>query len=290
MTILKAHRRHSRRFEDFKFVYPVLSRRSRGISIGINTNPDKVCNFDCIYCQVDRSAAAPVGKFDLAFAEEELRAMLEIVQSGELVQHPPFNSVPREMLRLNDIALSGDAEPTTLQNFSTVIEMIAREKPPGVKIVLITNATGLDHADVKRGLAIMDANDGEVWAKLDAGTEGYFQLISRTKITLARILENITETAKERPLVIQSLFLKLRGRGPSADEIEAYCGRLRDIVGASGQIHRVQICTVARKPMATVDGEAGWKLVTALVNADVDAIARHVREKTGLNVENFYGA
>ena len=60
VEILNAHRQHPRRFEDFKFVYPVLSRRAHGISIGINTNPDKVCNFDCIYCQVDRTTEPPV--------------------------------------------------------------------------------------------------------------------------------------------------------------------------------------------------------------------------------------
>jgi wyosine [tRNA(Phe)-imidazoG37] synthetase (radical SAM superfamily) len=288
VTILKAHRQHERRFEDFKFVYPVLSRRSHGISIGINTNPDKVCNFDCVYCQVDRSAAALVGKFDLAVAEVELRAMLEIVQSGALAQRPPFNATPPGLLHLNDIALSGDAEPTTLRNFSAVIEMIARAKPRGVKIVLITNAGGLDRADVKRGLTIMDANDGEVWAKLDAGTEEYFRLINRTKIPFARVLENITATAKERPIVIQSLFLKLHGHGPSSDEIVAYCARLRNIVGAGGHIQRVQICTVARKPMANVD--PAWKSVTALANLEVDAIARRVGEGTRLDVESFYGA
>ena len=140
MKVLPAHRQHERRFEDFRYVYPVLSRRSHGISIGINTNPDKVCNFDCIYCQVDRTAESAIKKFDLAAAEEELRTMIHIVQSGELTQHPPFNSVPKEKLRLNDIALSGDAEPTTLPNFSKTIEMIARVKPKGVKIVLITDA------------------------------------------------------------------------------------------------------------------------------------------------------
>jgi len=290
VEILNAHRQHSRRFEDFKFVYPVLSRRSHGISIGINTNPDKVCSFDCIYCQVDRSAATPAGKFDLAIAEGELRAMLEIVQSNELAKHQPFNSVPREMLRLNDIALSGDAEPTTLQNFSAIIEMIARVKPRSAKIILITNAGGLERADVKRGMAIMDANDGEVWAKLDAGTGEYFRLINCTKIPFARILENIKATAKDRPIIIQSLFLKLRGRGPSADEIGAYCGRLRDIVDAGGSIQRVQICTVARKPVRILEGLPAWKSAEALANADVDAIARRVHEETGLNVESFYGA
>jgi len=285
VTILAAHRQHSRRFEDFKYVYPVLSRRSHGISIGLNVNPDKACNFDCIYCQVDRTTESTVKKFDLAVAEEELREMLEMVRSGEIAQHPPFNSVPRELIRLNDIALSGDAEPTTLSNFSETIQMIARVKPSDAKIVLITDAGGLDRPDVKRGLEIMDANNGEVWAKLDAGTEDYFKLVNRTKIPFTRILRNITEAAKARPIVIQSLFLKIRDVGPSEDEITAYCRRLHEI----GNIKLVQVYTVARKAMTVVDGVPAWQFVSALSNAEVDAITARVRNETGVKADSFYG-
>jgi wyosine [tRNA(Phe)-imidazoG37] synthetase (radical SAM superfamily) len=289
-NILPAHQQHSRRFEDFKFVYPVLSRRSHGISIGINTNPDKVCNFDCIYCQVDRTTESPVKEFDLAVAEEELRGMLEMVQSSELAQHPPFDSVPKDKLRLNDIALSGDAEPTTLKDFSATIAMIARVKPRGVKIVLITDAGGLDRADVKKGLEIMDANDGEVWAKLDAGTEDCFKLINRTKIPFARILKNITMTANERPIVVQSLFMRVHGVGPDEGEIGAYRERLRKIVLAGGRIKLVQVYTVARKPMTMVDGIPAWQFVSALTNDEVDAITERVRKEAGLEAKSFYGA
>jgi wyosine [tRNA(Phe)-imidazoG37] synthetase (radical SAM superfamily) len=289
VDILPAHKSHPRVWEDFKYVYPVLSRRSHGISIGINTNPDKVCNFDCIYCQVDRTAPSAVRDFNLAVAEEELRAMLEIAQSGELARHPPFDSVPPDKLGLNDIALSGDAEPTTLPNFAATIEMIARVKPSGVKIVLITDAGGLDRTDVKRGLEIMDANNGEVWAKLDAGTEDYFRLINRTKIPFTRILKNITDCAKTRPLVIQSLFMNVRGTGPCAGEIAAYCRRLREIVAAGGRIRLVQVYTIARKPMTIVDGVPAWQFITPLSNAEVDAIAERVRTEAGVAAESFYG-
>ena len=287
--ILPAHESHPRRFEDFQYVYPVLSRRSHGISIGINTNPDKVCNFDCIYCQVDRTVPSAIQDFNLAVAEEELRAMLEIVKSGELAHHPPFDSVPADKLRLNDIALSGDAEPTTLPNFSATIEMIARVKPSGTKIVLITDAGGLDRADVKRGLEIMDANNGEVWAKLDAGTEEYFQLINRTKIPFSRILKNIAACAKERPIVIQSLFMNAHGVGPGDGEIAAYCQVLRDVVAAGGRIQLVQVYTIARKPMTMVDGVPAWQFITALSNAEVDAITERVRKEAGVEAESFFG-
>ena len=56
--MLPLHTQHERRFEANRFVYPVLSRRSKGLSLGVNLNPDKVCNFDCIYCQVDRTTTS----------------------------------------------------------------------------------------------------------------------------------------------------------------------------------------------------------------------------------------
>jgi len=289
MILLPAHRSHPRFFEDFRYVYPVLSRRSRGISIGLNTNPNKACNFDCVYCQVDRSTAPAVRCFDLAGAEAELRALLDIVRSGALAKFPPFDAVSARLRRLNDIALSGDGEPTTLKNFSAVIEMVARHKPRGVKLVLITNASGLERADVQRGLAVMDAHDGEVWAKLDAGTSEHYRRVDRSGIAFGRILRNIGATARVRPVVIQSLFLKMNGVGPSVEEISAYCDRLGDVVAGGGKIKLVQICTLARRAMTVVNGIPAWQFVAALPDAELDALADIVRQRTGLPVENFSG-
>ena len=39
----------SRDFLDGRFVYTVISPRARGLSVGVNMNPDKRCNFDCVY-------------------------------------------------------------------------------------------------------------------------------------------------------------------------------------------------------------------------------------------------
>jgi wyosine [tRNA(Phe)-imidazoG37] synthetase (radical SAM superfamily) len=279
---LAAHREHPRQFVGFKFVYPVISRRSGGLSIGLNVNPDKRCNFDCIYCQVDRTVPATVTKFDVAVAEEELRAIL----AQDLTQYAPFAEVPREQLRLRDIALSGDGEPTTLPNFSETIAMVARHKPAKVKLVLITDAGGLARADVKRGLELMDAHDGEVWAKLDAGTEEYFKFIDRSATPFPQILKNITQCARQRPVVIQSLFLKVHGNGPTAEEIGAYCDRLGEI----GNIKLVQVSTLARKAMAIVNGRPAWQFVAPLSDVEVDAIATVVRERTKLAVAAYHGA
>src|SRR5271154_6782616 len=86
--------RHERTFEQFRFVYPVLSRRSRGISVGVNLNPDKICNFDCIYCQVDRTRQAETTFVQLDQLFAELDATLELVTSGAIFETEKFQHTP----------------------------------------------------------------------------------------------------------------------------------------------------------------------------------------------------
>lgn len=289
------HTQHQRLFDQNRFVYPVLSRRSGGISVGVNLNPDKVCNFDCIYCQVDRTTRSETRFVETDQLLTELRGVLELVVSGELYQTEKFAAVPPGLRRLNDIAFSGDGEPTTYKNFDELMTLAAEvknqvcqplagepaQRADPVKTVLITNASMFHRPHVERGLAVLDQNDGEVWAKLDAGTEAYYHQIERTKIPFQRVLDNITAAAKTRPLVIQSLFLRVAGVGPSADEITAYCDRLNEVTGAGGAIKLVQVYTVARKPAESIVG--------ALADAEVDAIVDRVRERTGLVALPFYG-
>jgi len=276
---------HPRTFETNRYVYPVVSRRSAGISIGVNLNLDKVCNFGCVYCQVDR--AEPGRKEFVAIDRlvAELDATIELVVSGRLFEHLRFRDTPTELRRLNDLALSGDGEPTTYRNFdkiaSACAEVRSRHGLDDLKIVLITNASMFHRERVRRGLEILDAHGGEIWAKLDAGSEPYYRLVVRSSIPFARILDNLREAARARPIVIQSLFMRIRGEPPPADEQQAYCRRLAEIVEAGGKIKLVQLYTIARPPAET------W--VAALSNDQLDAMADRVGRHTGLRVAVFYG-
>ncbi len=286
MSTHQLHTRHPRDFRENRFVYPVLSRRSGGISIGVNLNPDKVCNFDCIYCQVDRTSQATTRFVEVDALLAELDAMLGLVISGELFQAPEFAATPEPLRRLNDIAFSGDGEPTTYRNFDEIIAATAGVKAHrgagDVKMVLITNASMFHRPHVERGLKILDQNQGEIWAKLEAGTDAFFQLIERTTIPFSRILENITAAARVRPLVIQSLFMRVHGEPPPEAEIEAFCDRLNEITSAGGQLKLVQIYTIARPPAESFVGP--------LTDAEVDELVRFVRQRTGLAAAGYYGS
>src|SRR5919106_412208 len=143
MTAHQLHTDHARLFEHNRFVYPVLSRRSGGISVGVNLNPDKICNFDCIYCQVDRTSQSETRFVETKALLDELRATLELVASGAIYETDKFRDVPPHLRRLNDIAFSGDGEPTTYKNFDELMQLCADVKRDAgldeVKLVLITN-------------------------------------------------------------------------------------------------------------------------------------------------------
>jgi wyosine [tRNA(Phe)-imidazoG37] synthetase (radical SAM superfamily) len=286
MSLTTLHTEHPRRFEENRFVYPVLSRRSQGISVGVNLTPDKVCNFDCIYCQVDRREQSETRFIDFSRLLTELEDTLRLVASGELFAHEKFAGTPPELRRLNDIAFSGDGEPTTYGNFDEIIAACAALKRglglDVVKMVLITNASMFHRPHVQRGLAILDENNGEIWAKLEAGTTEYFQLVDRTPIPFRQILDNITAAARVRPLVIQSLFMRVNGEPPSAAELEAFCDRLNEITAAGGKLKLVQVYTVARRPAESY--------VAPLTAAEVDAIVELVERRTRLAARAFYGA
>ena len=282
----RLYRAHPRRHEQNRFVYPVLSRRSGGISVGVNLNPDKICNFDCIYCQVDRVRQSEIRFVEINALLAELDEMLSLVRSGAIFESEEFQQTPEPLRRLNDIALSGDGEPTTYRNFDEIIagcaDVKGRHGLDDVKMVLITNASMFHRPAVERGLETLVANQGEIWAKLETGTEEYYQQVERTSIPFRQILENITAVARRWPLVIQSLFMRIEGQPPSGEEILAFCGRLNDITAAGGQINLVQIYTVARPPAE--------RFVEALSGAEVDALVETVRRETGLAVAEFYGA
>lgn len=280
-----AWQHHERRWADNLYVYAVVSRRSHGVSVGINLNPGKECNFDCLYCQVDRRVPPRVRRVDLDRLAGELEAVLRAAADGSLYAAPPFDAVSPGNRFVRDIAFSGDGEPTTYTRFGDAVGIAidARKRfaLDATKIVVITDAAYLAKPNVRDALAALDANNGETWAKLDAGTEEYFRRIDRPNVSLRRVLDNILDAARLRPIVIQSLWMRLHDVPPPDAEVQAYCDRLNELLAAGGQLKGLQIYTIARKP---ADDS-----VAPLTDAEIDRLGDFVRARVEVPVEVFYG-
>ena len=268
---------HRRDLDANRYVYAVVSRRARGLSIGVNLNPDKVCNFDCPYCQVDRTTPGGPARIELPALGRGAGVLLERVRGGDLWTRPPFDTTAPALRRVADVAFAGDGEPTTPPEFPAAARAARRlrdREASGVPLRLLTNAT-LFHKDRVR--AALDDFD-ELWCKLDAGTETYFHRVDGTRMPFRLVLDNLLLVARERPIVLQSLFPAFDGAGPDEDEIAAWVERLREIAAAGGRIALVQVYTVARRP-----ADPG---VSALGHERLEAIAERARS-VGLAAEVF---
>jgi wyosine [tRNA(Phe)-imidazoG37] synthetase (radical SAM superfamily) len=294
----QAYRRHDRHWRDNAYCYPVVSRRSAGLSVGINLNPDKACNFDCIYCQVDRTtpprsdAGRPqpgqppsTTRVDLAVLRAELDDLLDRAVVGTLFEEPPFDVLPADRRAVRDIAFSGDGEPTASPRFEEAVRIAADARNAHglgeTKLVLITDACYLTRPKVRSALSVLDANNGEIWAKLDAGTEAYFRRVNRPSHSLSHVLANILDAGRVRPIVIQSLWMRIDDEPPPDAEVQAYCDRIAELMSAGGQIKLIQVYTIAR--------QAAERSATALSTAELDAVADAIGDQVEAQVDRFGG-
>lgn len=273
---------YPRDFLENKFVYLVISPRAGGLSIGVNLNPVVTCNFNCLYCEVPRTQPPRAEQLDIEQMAGELSATIALANAGNLHQRARYASLPRELLQLRHVAVSGDGEPTLAAGFAEALQAIVHIRAlgrfPFFKIVLLTNSTNLDDREVQRALNLLTKED-EIWAKLDAGTQGYFTLVNGSTVSIEKVSANILAVAKNRPVVIQSLFPAIDGIELSSGEIEQYAGRLKELREAGARISLVQIYSATR-PMAKLG-------CSHLPLRKLSEIARTVRRIAGLRAEVF---
>jgi wyosine [tRNA(Phe)-imidazoG37] synthetase (radical SAM superfamily) len=262
------------------FVYAVISSRARGLSVGVNMNPDKKCNFNCSYCEVNRQHPSREAKLDVDVMAAELRKTLSLIRSGKLAERQWFHSLPPELLQLRQVALSGDGEPTLAPNFIEAVQAVVRVRALSdfFKIVLYTNGTGLDQPNILKGLDYLTKLD-EIWIKLDGGTQAFIEKVNHPDVPMERILGNILLIGRMRPVVIQSLFPAIHGEEPPHEEIVEYAQRLKELKSGGAQISLVQIYSAAR-PGANSD----WGHLPLRV---LSQIAQTVRQTTGIRAEVF---
>ncbi|MDO9064683.1 MAG: radical SAM protein [Sulfuricella sp.] len=222
---------HDRDSAGMTYVYPVISRRAGGVSVGINLNTNNACNWRCIYCQVPGLKRGGAPEVDLEKLAGELRSFLRELLQGDFMQQ----RVPAEARRLNDIALSGNGEPTSAREFVQVVDLIGEimaefDLTGKVKLVLITNGSLIQRAKVKAGLRKMASLGGEVWFKLDSATANGMRRINSTRQTVEKMHDNLRTAALLCPTWLQTCVFELDGQPPADVEREAYLkfiGRLR---------------------------------------------------------------
>ncbi|MBL4769981.1 MAG: radical SAM protein [Planctomycetes bacterium] len=248
---------HDRDQAGLTYVYPVVSRRSRGLSIGVNLNTNNACNWRCVYCQVEGLNRGAAPELDLDLLRTELNGFLDQVLLGDWMEV----NAPPEARRLNDVAFSGNGEATTCPQFLEAIELVAdimdARGMSDVKLVLITNGSMLHKPKVQQGLARMAQSGGEVWFKLDAGTEQGRLEVNSLAIPDARVRENLKLCSGLVSTRIQTCMFARNGQVPSEERVQAYLDFLGGQVVAQVPIQDVMLYGLARPSAQEEAGELG---------------------------------
>jgi wyosine [tRNA(Phe)-imidazoG37] synthetase (radical SAM superfamily) len=238
---------HSRDAAGMTYVYPVVSRRAGGVSVGVNLNPNNACNWRCAYCQVPDLQRGAAPEIDLILLEQELTTMLSSIVNGDFMQ----TSVPENMRVLHDIAISGNGEPTSAKVFAEVVTVIARvmavfDLVGKIKLVLISNGSLMDKPYVQAGLREMAAVGGEVWFKVDSATREGLRRINDTEITPARMLTNLQMAAQLCPTWLQTCVFAMDNEPPSEAEQAAYLDFIQQALASGVKLQGVLLYGIAR--------------------------------------------
>ncbi|MCK9259835.1 MAG: radical SAM protein [Azoarcus sp.] len=274
--ILTIHN-HDRELAGLTYVYPVLSRRAGGVSIGINLNPNNACNWHCAYCQVPNLVRGKAPDIDLAQLESELRGFLTVLVHGDWLEH----NAPEGLREIRDIAFSGNGEPTSAAVFPEAVALVARLHDEfglgaDVPVRLITNGSLMAQARVQEGVSRLAAANGEVWFKVDGGDADAIERINGVRIEPEVISRHLAQCSARCPTWVQTCMFRWDGELPTRHEIDAYL----DVLTAAGieNLKGVLLYGIARESRQP---EASH--LSALTLEELEEIAARIKEK-GLTV------
>lgn len=270
---------HNRDVSGLTYIYPVVSRRAGGVSIGINLNINNACNWRCLYCQVPNLTRGTPPPINLDLLEKELRDFLGYIVHGDFMER----YVAESDRKLRDIAFSGNGEPTSAKEFPEVLKIVEKllnefellnpEKEHPIKVRLITNGSLMDKSHVLTSMRHLAKINGEVWFKADAGTSEGVAKINDVNINIPSMIKRIKSCAEVCPTFVQTCMVAIDGDAPSETEVAAYITLLEQV---KETIQGVHLYGLARPSM-----QAEAPRLSRLSSDWLEAVANRIRA-TGL--------
>lgn len=242
---------HSRKSAGLAYVYPVVSRRSGGVSVGINLNPNNACNWACIYCQVENLQRGGAPEIDLLQLQQELSGFLHDALQGDFYDR---FQVPADYRTIRDIAISGNGEATSAGEFDRIIDAIGHTAEQmgligTIKLVLISNGSLIHRPQVQKGLEILARWHGELWFKLDRATDAGIRRINQAPFSAARARHHLEIAARLCPTWVQTCVFRYNREPMTEDERQAYLVLLADLLRREVPLQGVLLYGLARPSM-----------------------------------------
>ena len=274
MLTIEDHRRDS---AGYRYVYPVISRRAGGVSVGINLNVNNACNWACVYCQVDNLTRGGPPPVDVDLLAHELDAFLTDALHGDFMAR----EVPLEARRVMDVAFSGNGEPTSCAEFPAAVSAVRavlqhHGLAGSVPLRLITNGSLLHRQAVQEGIRGLGEAGGEVWFKIDRASAADVETINGVPFSATKVRRNLETCAALAATWVQTCWFALDGAAPDAAARDAYCRLLKPLAASIAGIHLYGLARPSLQPAAP--------RLQRLSKGELERFAEEIQIKTGIRV------
>lgn len=210
-----------------KHIFGPVNSRRLGRSLGIDILPRKICNFDCIYCEVGPTTKLVCDR-------------REYVPTGSIIAEvEEYFSDPDVASRIDVVTVTASGEPTLHSGLGEILRFL-KEKT-GKPVAVLTNGTNLWDKDVARALSQADV----VVPSLDASLSASFRKLNRPAqcIDLDKMINGLIQFSNDYNGELWLEILLAKGINDGAQDIEALISIIRRM-----KVSRVQLNTVARPP------------------------------------------
>jgi wyosine [tRNA(Phe)-imidazoG37] synthetase (radical SAM superfamily) len=165
-----------------KYIYGPVQSRRLGLSLGVSLTPHKVCDFDCIYCQVGLTTTKTAQRAEYVRVPELAQELSQWLEAN-----------PEQAGKLSYITLSGPGEPTLNTGLAPLIASI--RKLTAVPVALITNGSLFADRALRAEVMGVDL----IVPSLDAATQDVFEKIDRPAegITVEGVIEGLAALRRE---------------------------------------------------------------------------------------------
>jgi wyosine [tRNA(Phe)-imidazoG37] synthetase (radical SAM superfamily) len=274
MLTIKDHRRDS---AGLRYVYPVVSRRAGGVSVGINLNVNNACNWACLYCQVENLTRGGPPAIDLDLLKSELAGFLDDALHGDFMQR----HVAESERRLVDVAFSGNGEPTSADEFPDAVRIVRRVLEQyglagKIPLRLITNGSLLYRQRVQEGIRLIGETPGEIWFKIDRASAAGIAEVNQVPGDADRVQRNLRLCCGLAPTWVQTCWFAIDGKAPDLAERDAYCALLASLASELAGIHLYGLARPSLQPAAP--------RLSRIADQELKNFAQEVEKKTGIRV------
>tara|TARA_B110000037_G_scaffold199067_1_gene238564 strand:+ start:5217 stop:6059 length:843 start_codon:yes stop_codon:yes gene_type:complete len=239
---------HDRNIFQGKYIYPVVSRRAGGLSLGINLNTNNACNWQCIYCEIPNLSRGKPEPIDLFKLENELDYWLnEIINKSFLDQYTGTKT------EFKDIAFSGNGEPTASEDFGAVTKILIQKISKfnlnqKIKIRLITNGSYISNPNIQKALTSIKKFDSEVWFKIDQVRSKEVKAINQINISITSLKKNLEASLSKCPTIIQTCLFRINKKLQEQAALDAYINFLKPYEKKIKGIHLYSLARPSEQP------------------------------------------